>query len=170
VQTTINFVLENKDALVIAGTIIGAFLTMLGTLLTLRRQTRVFQTYVALEFFRRYADISKAMPDRLRFAKYGENPSPIPDEERRQIARSMIEYGNLCSEEFALWQQGRIPADIWEIWKDAIRENFEAKLWRATWAEVSREYASFEPFMRFMKVLLLEAEHIDVKKQVSVRG
>ena len=37
-----------------------------------------------------------------------------------------------------------------------------------TWAEVSREYASFEPFMSFMKKLLLEAEHVAAKKRVSV--
>jgi len=98
------------------------------------------------------------MPDRLRFAKYENSTSPLSDEERHHITRSMIEYGNLCSEEFALWRQGRIPADIWEVWKDAIRENFESEIWRATWSEVSREYASFEPFMHFMKKLLLEAE------------
>jgi hypothetical protein len=167
-QTAIDLLLNNKETVGIVVTVIGAFLTMLGTLLTLRRHTRVFQTYVALEFFRCYADISKAMPDRLRFAKYGADASPVSDEEWRQITRSMIEYGNLCSEEFALWEQGRIPTDIWQVWKDAIRENFEAEIWRATWEEVSREYASFEPFMRFMKKLLVEAERVAAKKQASV--
>jgi hypothetical protein len=141
---------------------------MFGTLLTLRRHTRVFQTYVALEFFRRYADISKAMPDRLRFAKYGADTSPVSDEEWRHITRSMIEYGNLCSEEFALWEQGRIPTDIWQVWKDAIRENFETEIWRATWAEVSREYESFKPFMSFMKKLLVEAEQVAKKRLLEV--
>jgi hypothetical protein len=168
VQVAISFILDNKEALGIVATGFGAFLTMLGTIMTLRRNTRVLQTHVALEFFRRYADISKSMPDRLRFAKYEKSTSPPPDEEWRQIARSMIEYGNLCSEEFALWRQGRIPADIWEVWKDAIRENFEAQIWRDTWAEVSREYASFEPFMDFMKKLLLEAEQEATRKQMLI--
>jgi len=101
----------------------------IGTFITLRRQTQVFQT-VALEFFRRYADISKGMPGQLRLAKYGADDSPIPDEEWRQITRSMIEYLNLCSEEFALWKQGRVPGEIWELWKGGLRENFEAEIWR----------------------------------------
>jgi hypothetical protein len=167
-EIAIKFILDNKETLGIAGTVIGAFLTMLGTIMTLRRNTRVLQTHVALEFFRRYADISKNMPDRLRFAKYESPTSRLSDEERHQITRSMIEYGNLCSEEFALWRQGRIPADIWEVWKDAIRENFEADIWRDTWAEVSREYSSFEPFMDFMKKLLLEAEQEAARKQMAV--
>jgi hypothetical protein len=54
------------------------------------------------------------------------------------------------------------------VWKDAIRENFEAEIWRDTWAEVSREYASFEPFMDFMKKLLLEAEQEAARKQMLV--
>jgi hypothetical protein len=29
--------------------------------------------------------------------------------EQQQITRSMIKYGNLCSEEYALWKLGRIP-------------------------------------------------------------
>jgi hypothetical protein len=160
--------LDNKEALSIAVAVITAFLTMLGIILTLRKQTRVLQTHVALEFFRRYADISKAMPDRLRFAKYESSTSPLTDEDRHQITRSIIQYGNLCSEEFALWRQARIPSDIWEVWKDAIRENFEAEIWRATWAEVSREYASFEPFMDFMKKLLLEAEQEAEKKRMNI--
>jgi len=50
----------------------------------------------------------------------------------------------------------------------AIRENVESEIWRATWSEVSREYASFEPFMHFMKKLLLEAEQNAAMKQMLV--
>lgn len=127
IKSIIDFVLTHA----IAGTLIGALLTMLGTLLMMRRQALALQTQVALEFFRRYADISKAMPDHLRFAKYPWNNSPPSEEEYRKIIRSMIEYGNLCSEEFALRQKRRIPKDLWEVWVDGIRENFEAEIWAA---------------------------------------
>jgi hypothetical protein len=160
VEAAINFVLSHLQLLAIVGGFIGTFITI-------RRQTQVFQTYVALEFFRRYADISKAMPDRLRLAKYGADVSPVPEEDWAKITRSMIEYLNLCSEEFALWQQGRIPADIWKLWKNSIRENFEAEIWRLAWSRVSREYASYLTFTRFMKRLLQEAEKAAANKSVS---
>jgi hypothetical protein len=69
-------------------------------------------------------------------------------------------------EEFALWQKGRIPDDIWEVWKDGISENFETAIWRSMWAEVSREFESFEAFMKFMKELLLKAEKAGREKSV----
>src|SRR5262249_18330025 len=160
VQAAIDFVLNHLQLLAI---VVG----FIGTFVTIRRQTQVFQTYVALEFFRRYADISKGMPDRLRFAKYATDTSPIPNEEWRRITRSMIEYLNLCSEEFALWKRGRVPSDIWELWKSGLRENFEAELWRTAWNEVFREYTTHEPFMRFMKKLVREAERNADKKRSS---
>ena len=73
-QSIIQLVLSNLQMLAIIAGFVGTFLTI-------RRQTRVFQTYVALQFFRRYAEISKAMPDRLRLAKYGSDKSPPSEEE-----------------------------------------------------------------------------------------
>ena len=159
-QFVIQLVLDHLQLLAIIAGFVGTFLTI-------RRQTRVFQTYVALEFFRRYAEISKAMPDRLRLAKYASDTSPMSDEEQRSIIRSMIEYVNLCSEEFALWEQGRIPAEIWEIWTNGIAEHFETEIWRAAWAEVSPAYDSYKPFMRFMKLLVEKAERTAAKKQLQ---
>jgi hypothetical protein len=50
VPAVIDFVLSHLQLWAIVGGFIGTFITI-------RRQTQVFQTYVALEFFRRYADI-----------------------------------------------------------------------------------------------------------------
>ena len=159
-QFVIQVVLDHLQLLAIIAGFVGTFITI-------RRQTRVFQTYVALEFFRRYAEISKAMPDRLRLAKYIADTSPISDEEQRSIIRSMIEYGNLCSEEFALWEQGRVPAEIWEIWTNGIAEHFETEIWREAWAQVSPAYESYKPFIGFMNQLVQKAEQTATKKQMQ---
>jgi hypothetical protein len=129
----------------------------LGTVFTIRQQTSVMQTQVALEFFRRYADIMNQMPDRLRLAKYGGDIGNIGAEERGQMLRSMIQYGNLCSEEYALYTQGRVPRDIWRIWVDGIAENFESPIWRLLWADVAIEYRSYEPFAKFMDEVIAHA-------------
>jgi hypothetical protein len=58
----------------------------------------------------------------------------------------MIEYGNLCSEEFALYKEGRIPNEIWKIWRQGIKENFETAIWREAWHLVAVEYQSYRSF------------------------
>jgi len=140
----LDWLVSNKELLAIVAGFIG-------TLLSIRRQTGVLQTQVALEFFRRYSEITKEMPDRLRLAKYQDASADIGPEERSAILRSMIQYANLCSEEFALWEKRRIPKDIWSLWTDGITENFEAPLWRSAWLEVSREYESYAKFSEFMR-------------------
>ena len=101
---------------------IGIVVGFLGTVVTIRRQTRVLQTHVALDFFKRYADITDRMPDPLRLAKYKAPEPEVDANDWQKITRSMIQYGNLCSEGFALWQLGRVPKEIWEIWSAGIRE------------------------------------------------
>lgn len=87
----LDWVINNKELLAI----VAGFAS---TLLTIRRQTQVLQTQVALEFFKRYAEVTNAMPDSLRLAKYYSPKAQLSDEEWGQITRCMISYGNLCSE------------------------------------------------------------------------
>src|SRR5262249_17311536 len=94
----------------------------------------------------------------LRLAKYNSPVTSLSDEEQRLIMRSMIQYGNLCSEEFALWKLGQIPKGIWAIWVDGIRQNFETEIWRSAWTEISRKYDSYKPFVRFMETLINHAQ------------
>lgn len=146
-----DWLLNNKELLAV---VVG----FASTLLTIRRQTQVLQTQVALEFFKRYADVTAAMPDSLRLAKYYSPKVELSDAEWGQITRCMISYGNLCSEEFALWEKGRIPKDIWKLWVSGMNENFEAPLWRLAWKKVIREYGSYEDFVKFMEKRLQDGE------------
>lgn len=102
------------------------------------------------------------MPDRMRLSKIS-NPliaySPdVGQEEWPAIARSMLEYANLCSEEFALNKKKRIPPDIWDIWFAGIRENFETKLWRDAWRLVRIEYTTHLAFCNWMDEIITKAE------------
>jgi hypothetical protein len=110
------------SAIIATGTIVAA-------LITARRYLKIYQTHVSMDFFRRYAEISQRMPDRLRLSKIRSKslrlPVEVQPDEWPAIARSMIEYGNLCSEEFALHKEGRIPNEIWKIWRQGIKENLK---------------------------------------------
>ncbi len=149
---------ENKEFIALVAGFVGTYLTI-------RRQTKVFQTYVAMEFFKRYSIISEQMPDNLRLAKYQEPGAVLTDADWASITRSMIQYLNLCSEEFALHSPGRVPQEIWKIWVSGIRENFEARLWREAWQKVRREYESFTPFVQFMETTIAEAEAAEAKRK-----
>lgn len=151
--------------------VIGSSIIAIGTiaaaLITANRYLKIYQTHVSMEFFRRYAEISQRMPDRLRLSKI-KNPSvaashEVSPEEWPAIARSMIEYGNLCSEEFALHKEGRIPREIWKIWREGIKENFETAIWRNAWRLVSIEYQSYRSFFAFMEAVIKEAEASEAK-------
>jgi hypothetical protein len=145
-----NWFFGNKEFLAI---VVG----FVGTVFTIRQQTSVMQTQVALEFFRRHSEITDRMPDRLRLAKYATGVDPVSEKERRAILRSMIQYCNLCSEEFALHAQKRVPDDVWRIWINGIQENFQTSIWRELWSEVSREYVSYVPFFEFMNEVVARA-------------
>jgi hypothetical protein len=139
----VGFILKN------AGTLIN-FIGFTLAIISLWPQTRVFQTHVAMDIFKRYEMISGAMPDRLRLADYHEDLSPISEEEWKKITRSMLQYGNLCSEEFALRQKKRVSRDICSLWENSVKENFESQIWREAWQRVVIEYPSYKPFVSFM--------------------
>ena len=152
---------RHSAVLSLAGSTVIAVGTITAALLTARRYLQLYQTHVSMDFFRRYAEISQRMPDRLRLSKVKDPkvmlPPVISPDEWHSIARSMIEYLNLCSEEFALHSQGRIPEEIWDTWTDGIKENFETEIWRDAWRLVAVEYVSYRKFYAFMEKLIQEA-------------
>ena len=158
---------SHSAILSVIGSSIIAIGTITAALITANRYLEIYQTHVSMEFFRRYAELSQRMPDRLRLSKI-KNPSVTPSkevgpEEWPAIARSMIEYGNLCSEEFALQKEGRIPNEIWKIWREGIKENFETEIWRKAWQFVAVEYQSYSSFFAFMEAVIREAEASEAK-------
>lgn len=142
------------SAFIALGTVTAAFVTA-------RRYLDIYQTHVSMDFFRRFEEMSLRMPDRLRFSKLRNpllaQPGEVGRHEWPAIARFMIEYGNLCSEEFALRQQGRLQADIWKIWREVMKENFETAIWREAWYLVAVEYVSYREFYAFMETIIAEA-------------
>lgn len=142
--------------------VIGSFSIAVGTfsaaLITANRYLRLYQTHVSMEFFRRYADISQRMPDQLRLAKVRRDVTcEVREDDWARIDRAMIDYINLCSEEYALRKEKRIPDEIWKIWCNGIRENFETPIWREAWTRVQIEYRSYEDFCNFMSNIMKTA-------------
>lgn len=86
---------------------------------------RALQTQVAMEFYRRFADISARMPNELRLAAHGAKAyGDLPEAIRVESVRSLIDYLNLSSEEFSLYTKGRLPTDAWEEAAAELQRNF----------------------------------------------
>lgn len=78
-----------------------------GIIWGLAQNRRTLQTQVALEFYRRFAEITDRMPVELRLASAaGPHWAAIQDPLRAQMQVSMLSYLNLSAEEFALCLAG----------------------------------------------------------------
>jgi hypothetical protein len=111
------------------------------------------QTYVALDFFKRYEawneDAPYALDERTRL-------DDLDDQTRNEVLHSVVRYANLCSEEFALYKARRVPRDIWEIWDYGIRQNFQKPIWREAWAEKRKEYDSYRVYQEYVDKIVGE--------------
>lgn len=112
---------------------------------------RTLQTQVAMEFYRRFAELTARMPSELRLASYYDNSfAALSPETKAAVVLSMLDYLNLSSEEYALYTKGRLPPDTWQVTAAEMRRNFTRTLWRDVWFVVRNEYASHKAFLTYM--------------------
>ena len=122
---------------------------------------RALQTQVAMEFYRRFAEISARMPNEFRLMAYGAKTyADLPEATRVEGVRSMIDYLNLSSEEFSLYTKGRLPTDTWEVTAAELQRNFTRSLWRDVWGQVRDEYTSHKAFLAYMDNLISKTSGI----------
>ncbi len=138
--------------------VVAQSLGFAGVIWGLVQNRRALQTQVAMEFYRRFEAIITRMPNELRLAASQDEPwSTLTDDRRSAIKLGMIQYLNLCSEEYALFRQRRLPRDVWRVSKFEIQRNFRNVLWRDVWRDVRDEYRSDKRFMSFMECLISTA-------------
>lgn len=116
---------------------------------------RALQTQVAMEFYGRVSDILRRMPSEMRLAKYsGQRFARLSEDQKTAVALSLIEYLNLCSEEFALYRSGRLGTDMWNVSRAEIERNFLSPLWRDVWTHIRTEYESTKEFLTYVDGLV----------------
>jgi hypothetical protein len=126
-----------------------------GIIWGLAQNRRSLQTQVALDFYKRFAELADRMPNELRLPPAEARLSTLSEPARLQVTRSMMSYLNLCCEEHALFLKGRLPQDVWEVSRKEIVSNFKSALWRDAWALVKPRYESDPEFWRFMEDVVL---------------
>jgi hypothetical protein len=126
-----------------------------GIIWGLAQKRRSLQTQVALDFYKRFADLADRMPSELRLPAGDARLSSLSEPVRSQVVRSMMSYLNLCCEEYALLLKGRLPQDVWDVSRKEIEANFKQPLWRDAWTSVKRRYESDPEFTKFMERTVL---------------
>lgn len=142
-----------------------------GIIWGLAQNRRTLQPQVALEFYRRFAEITDKMPVALRLASSaGPHWATIQDPLRGQMLVSMLSYLNLSAEEFALYQKGRLPKDVWQVTIREIEGNFAKPLWQSIWQDVKAGYASQPDFAALIEAIVRRNPAPHAWSQTLARG
>ena len=58
-------------------------------------------------------------------------------------------YFDLCGEEFHLYQNGLVPDDVWNIWKEGMEIITRVDLYKKSWDRLKSDYN--DDFYHFME-------------------
>lgn len=126
-----------------------------GIIWGLAQNRQSLQTQVALDFYKRFAELAEQMPSELRLPATDAGLSSLSEPVRSQVVRSMLSYLNLCCEEYALYKKGRLPQDVWDVSQKEIVANFKQPLWSDAWTSLKPRYESDPEFIRLMERTIL---------------
>lgn len=78
------------------------------------------------------------------------NSERVSDEAHKYV----IDYFNLCSEEYMLYKKGYIPTEVWETWLAGMVQYWQIKDVRTLWQEEkeTNSYYGFDPEQEFKKL------------------
>ncbi len=126
-----------------------------------RKQVKAFNEQLKLNFFStfttRYQEIILNLPEEINDPNFDFNK--LPDEKKSITLRYMRAYFNLCSEEFDLWNAGKIEERIWENWKEGIEFSFSKVAFRNAWALIKFDTFYYSDFTSWVNKLLVKSEN-----------
>jgi hypothetical protein len=101
-----------------------------------------------LEFTKRYDEILQSFPRTARSARFNlEGPPPGESEE---LTLSILQYLNLCSEEFYLYKKGWLDEKVWKIWEEELVRTLRAPLLMREWKKLAREFNAYSAFRDYV--------------------
>lgn len=92
------------------------------------------------EYTRRYQDIILAMPDAVFEGTAKADGATL---------KYMQLYFDLCSEEYHLHQNGLVPDNVWDNWKEGMEITTHIELYKKAWDKIKGTYN--EDFYLFME-------------------
>lgn len=103
---------------------------------------------IFMAYTQRYQDIMDKLPGDLRGRMFDLEQRDM-DAKRPEIRGVLVNYLNLCSEEYAM--KSRIENDIWEIWEGEMRAAFKSPVMDRLWeSDLKKSHKSAPEFVRFV--------------------
>jgi hypothetical protein len=130
-------------------TIVSVLIAGAGVFLGVNAYKRQMNAQMFLTYTERYAKVAQRLPresDGGGTAGDPENPA-----KSREVAAAVLDYLNLCSEEFYLWEGKFLSEDIWKIWQAELIRTLRTPLFLREWKRLKAEFVSYPEFVDYVK-------------------
>jgi hypothetical protein len=76
---------------------------------------------------------------------------PDPDaKEHEKLRIAVLDYFNLCAEEYCLKNKKWLDKEVWNIWKDEMERALRTPLFRDEWKSLKDEFKNYGIFRAYV--------------------
>jgi hypothetical protein len=157
------------QTLLLIATIIGLLITIVNN----RKQLRIFNDQLRLNFFaeytKRYQEIMLNLPLNISDKKF--DYDKLSKKEREKTLKYIRSYFDLCSEEYDLWNSGYIEERIWKNWEEGIEFAFSKKAFRDAWELINLGTVYYSDFSKWInKIIEGKNSNLDLTDEKLILG
>jgi hypothetical protein len=131
---------------------IAGVLTLITTIITYRRK---MNAQVFMKYTERYERILGQFPDEARDARFDAKILP-PQSSKLRLC--VLQYLNLCSEEFYLMKNGYLDKGLWRIWEGDLTRIIRSPLLQREWRSLRPEFEAHHDFLEYVESVQVECK------------
>ena len=132
-------------------TILGVLIAGLGVYFGIDTYNRQMNAQMFLAYTERYTKVAQRLP-RDSESRDAASASGSEDPTRaRELTTAVMDYLNLCSEEFYLQKDGFLSKRIWKIWEAELIRTLRKPLFLREWKRLKAEFVSYPDFVKYVE-------------------
>ena len=129
-------------------TIVSVLIAGAGVFLGVNAYNRQMNAQMFLTYTERYAKVAQRLPRESDGGGTAGDPDPAKS---REVATAVLDYLNLCSEEYYLRENEFLSEDIWKIWEAELIRTLRTPLFVREWKRLKAEFVSYPEFVDYVK-------------------
>lgn len=146
----------NTSDLIQLGLLLLTIVGLLITIISNRKQLKLFNDQLRLNFFaeytKRYQEIVLNLPEEINKSDF--DFGKLPNEIRSKTFRYMRVYFDLCSEEYDLWNSGHLDERIWNNWREGIEFSCTKTAFKEAWKTISLDTKYYPQFTSWIENII----------------